>query len=85
MFTGIVEEVGTIKSINRGPVSYTHLDVYKRQLQVGLIFAQPGAERVPEIMAGERRQQLRFQMCIRDSVYHGKTEKIKNGPLHQTR
>ena len=25
-------------------------------LQVGLILTQPGAERVPEIMAGERRQ-----------------------------
>ena len=36
MFTGIVEEVGTIDTISRGansavPVSYTHLDVYKRQ------------------------------------------------------
>ena len=33
-------------------------------LQVGFIFAQPGAERVPEIMAGERRQQLRFPLFL---------------------
>ena len=29
-----------------------------------VIFAQPGAERVPEIMAGERRQQLRFPLFL---------------------
>ena len=33
-------------------------------LQVGLIFAQPGTECVPEIMAGERRQQLRFPLFL---------------------
>ena len=34
------------------PVSHDVLN----DLQVGLIFTQPGAERVPEIMARERRQ-----------------------------
>ena len=33
-------------------------------LQVGLIFAQPGAECVPEIMAGEGRQQLRLPFFL---------------------
>ena len=50
-------------NLHRGAdVLVTH-DVLN-DLQVGLIFAQPGAERVPEIMAGERRQQLRFPLFL---------------------
>lgn len=42
------------------PVSHDVLN----DLQVGFIFAQPGAERVPEIMAGEGRQQLRLPFFL---------------------
>ena len=50
-------------NLHRGAdVLVTH-DVLN-DLQVGLIFAQPGAERVPEIMAGEGRQQLRFPLFL---------------------
>ena len=54
---------GFCVNLHRGadvPVSHDVLN----DLQVGLIFAQPGAERVPEIMAGERRQQLRFPLFL---------------------
>ena len=62
-------------NLHRGAdVLVTH-DVLN-DLQVGLIFAQPGAERVPEIMAGERRQQEKgnrmdrlVKGCIRKWVH----------------
>ena len=54
---------GFCVNLHRGadvPVSHDILN----DLQVGLIFAQPGTECVPEIMAGERRQQLRFPLFL---------------------
>ena len=50
-------------NLHRGADVLVSHDVLN-DLQVGLIFAQPGAERVPEIMAGERRQQLRFPLFL---------------------
>ena len=50
-------------NLHRGADVLVSHDVLN-DLQVGLIFAQPGAERVPEIMAGEGRQQLRFPLFL---------------------
>ena len=50
-------------NLHRGADVLVSHDVLN-DLQVGLIFAQPGAERVPEIMAGEGRQQLRLPLFL---------------------
>ena len=54
---------GFCVNLHRGADILVSHDVLN-DLQVGLIFAQPGAERVSEIMAGERRQQLRFPLFL---------------------
>ena len=50
-------------NLHRGADVLVFHDVLN-DLQVGFIFTQPGAERVPEIMAGERRQQLRLPFFL---------------------
>lgn len=50
-------------NLHRGADVLVSHDVLN-DLQVGLIFAQPGAEHVPEIMAGEGRQQLRLPLFL---------------------
>ena len=43
----------TSKSSNRGPVSYTHLDVYKRQNQSGCINHRPIVRKGDEVQKGD--------------------------------
>ena len=50
-------------NLHRGADVLVSHDVLN-DLQVGFIFTQPGAECVPEIMAGERRQQLRLPLFL---------------------
>lgn len=50
-------------NLHRGADVLVSHDVLN-DLQVGLIFAQPGAECVPEIVAGERRQQFGFALLL---------------------
>ena len=42
-----VKEGGMIPTYELAPVSYTHLDVYKRQKSVSLIIADPDSDMAP--------------------------------------
>ena len=89
-----VDDDGNVKGLpDVKPVSYTHLDVYKRQGYMMIIYIS-GIQNIPgelieaaQIDGANKVQLLRYEMCIRDSACvehlnrHGRMQRGRNDQM----